>query len=74
MNFNRSNAFNSIYIIESLPEGDLKTGRELYENCVYPLGNRKEGLHTSLSQPISKNEFIQTLVSIIDERTGQGQN
>ena len=66
MNFNRSSAFNSIYIIESLPEGDLKTGRDLYENCVYPLGDLKEGLYTSLSQPISKNEFIQTLAWIID--------
>lgn len=67
MNLNRSNAFNSIYIIESLPEGDLKTGRDLYESCVYPLGNLKEGIYTSLSQPISKNEFIQTLDRIIDE-------
>ncbi len=67
MYFNKSNAFNSIYIIESLPEGDLKTGRDLYEDCIYPLSGLKEGLYTSLSQPFSKNEFIHTLDLIIEE-------
>lgn len=59
--------FNSIYIIEPLPKGDLKTGRDLYEICIYPLGNLREDLYTNLSQPNSKNEFLQTLTWIIDD-------
>ena len=39
MDVTLSNKFNSIYIIETLLEGDLKTGRDLYEICIYPLGN-----------------------------------
>jgi len=67
MNINRSNVINSIYIIESLPQGDLKTGTELYDNCVYPLGNLKKGLYTRLIQPFSKSDFIAELTLIIYE-------
>jgi hypothetical protein len=66
MDYSRSNEFNAVYIIESLPDGDFKTGRDLFEISIYPLGAIKEGLDTNLGQPRSKSEFFKELSSIID--------
>ena len=37
--------FNAIFAIESLPDGDLKTGRDLYDSVVLP-ATRPMGTHT----------------------------
>jgi len=74
MNFTRSNSFDSVYVIESLPDGDLKTGNEIYEMCVYPKGQLKAELHTKFFQPKTKQQFLDVLRSIIDEckKNGRG--
>ena len=67
MDFTRSNHFNSVYVVESLRDGDLKTGNDIYEICVYPEGQLKSGLHTAFFEPKTKKQLMDTLSSIIDE-------
>jgi len=64
MDFTRSNKFNSVYVVESLPDCDLKTGRDLFENCIFPLGQINKYLHTNLYQPFKKCEFLGVLKKI----------
>ena len=64
MDFTRSNKFNSVYVLESLPDCDRKTGRDLFENCIFPLGKLNKNLHTSLYQPFKKSEFLSVLKTI----------
>ena len=36
--------FNTIYVIESLPPGELRSGRELYDSILMPAIHANEGL------------------------------
>jgi hypothetical protein len=50
--------FNAIYIIESLPEGDFKSGEALYDNIVYPRVSQKlDGAYTQFSRVDNKRQL-----------------
>ena len=67
MDYTRHNNFSSVYVIEFLKDGNLRTGRDLYESCILPLGQIKENLCTNLAQPKSKREFFDVLSKIVDD-------
>ena len=67
MDYTKYNKFSSVYVIEFLKDGDLKTGRDLYESCILPLGQIKGNLYTNLTQPKSKSEFFNVLSKIEDD-------
>ena len=58
--------FDSIYIIESLPDGALKTGSSLYDDVLGPAAF-DQNLHVRLLIARSKTEFISHLRTIKDE-------
>ena len=59
-----SNMFNKLWIIESLTEGELKTGTRLHEDLFPSIKRNYKNLIVSLEQPASKDEFIQCLKAI----------
>jgi hypothetical protein len=56
--------FNSVYVIESLPDGDFKTGQDLYDSIVFPESVRLEGLHTEFAVAKTKDELARRLALI----------
>jgi len=56
--------FNSIYVIESLPDGALKTGRDLYDSIVFPESGKLAGIHTQFSTARTPDEFGQRLAAV----------
>lgn len=59
--------FNSIHILQSLPPGDLKTGENLADRLMY-LGYN---VPVRLRRPITKSEFLQSLLEVgAEARTG----
>lgn len=73
MDYTRYNNFSSVYVIEFLKDGNLKTGRDLYESCILPLGQIKENLYTNLAQPKSKREFFDVLSNIVNDCTANSR-
>ena len=73
MDYTKYNNFSSVYVIEFLKDGNLKTGRDLYESCILPLGQIKENLYTNLTQPESKREFFDVLSKIVDDCTANSR-
>lgn len=67
MKNNRSFTFNSIYVIEFLLDTDSKTGKDLYNNCIFPLVAQQKKLLTQLYQATTKVDFIKYLKLIIQE-------
>jgi len=67
MDYTKYNNFSSVYVIEFLKDRNLRTGRDLYESCILPLGQIKENLYTNLTQPKSKSEFFDILSKIVDD-------
>jgi hypothetical protein len=67
MDYTKYNNFSAVYVIEFLKDGNRKTGRDLYESCILPLGQIKESLYTNLTQPKSKREFFDVLSNIVDD-------
>lgn len=53
--------FNSIYVVESLPKGDLRTGRELYERILRPAEFKLDGLVVEHDFVETKEEFVRCL-------------
>ena len=56
--------FNAIYVVESLPPGDLKTGRALYDDIIYPATIQLAGVHTQFISAPSHDAFIQALATV----------
>src|SRR5262249_3961098 len=56
--------YNTIYVIESLPDGEWKTGTELYNRVIKPGASKEVGLFTSFTSVSDKREFIEALSSI----------
>lgn len=66
---NLTHEFDSVYVIESLPAGELKTGTALYDDVVGPMafGHR---IHTRFFSAHSKQEFLSQLSTIREEVVG----
>lgn len=59
--------FNSVYVIESLPLGDPKTGRDLYDLVVYPARQKLDGLETRFVSVQNRDDLMQCLADIARE-------
>lgn len=63
--------FNKLWVIESLPEGDPKTGTSLVDNQLNGVKQENPELNIAFEQPITKADLIEVLRKIRDEaRTG----
>jgi hypothetical protein len=56
--------FNAIYVIESLKPGDPKTGTDLYDQTIYPVTRRLDGLHAQFFPAQNRDDLIQRLADI----------
>lgn len=56
--------FNAVYVIESLPLKDYKTGRELYDEVVFPATTQLDGLQTKYVRVESRDELARALADI----------
>jgi len=59
--------FNKIYILESLPEMHLSTGKRLYEDTIAWKGLTIDDLNCELFQPKGINDFFETIEKIYQE-------
>lgn len=62
-----SNTFNTFWIIESLADGEMKTGTRLYEDTFTEICRRHENLNVHLEQPSNKQEFVECLKKICSD-------
>src|SRR5881394_1745346 len=56
--------FNSIYIIESLAEGEFRSGQALYDDIVYPTSQKLDGLKPDFSRVSSESDLHRKLREI----------
>jgi hypothetical protein len=56
-----NNTFNKLWIIESLADGELKTGTRLHDDLFHSIKEEHPNLIVSLEKPTSKDEFIHCL-------------
>src|SRR4051812_43894724 len=56
--------FNAIYVIESLPLKDAKTGRDLYDEVIYPSTVQLPEIHTEFIRVQSAQEFAAALAVV----------
>lgn len=66
MPYATSFAYDSVAIIESLPTGELRTGRDLFETVLAPASVAEPGLVSELYEPRSARDFLGVLHSIRD--------
>jgi len=66
--FQRSVAheIDSLYVLECLPPGDLRTGQSLFDSVINPIAI-KQGLHARLCVANSKDQFLAYLRGIREE-------
>jgi len=64
--------FNELWVIESLPEGDLKTGKALVESQLEEAKRANPDLLVAFEQPETKQELLQLLGKIRDEARSDG--
>lgn len=62
-----SNTFNTVWIIQSIAEGEMKTGTRLYEDTFTEIHERHENLKVYLEQPSNKREFVECLKKIYSD-------
>lgn len=59
--YNTSSSFDSVFIVESLPDGELKTGLEVFDRVIRPHTFNNPGLLSEVYQPKTKREFVGVL-------------
>ena len=59
--------FNRIYVIESLPEGDEKTGTQLHNDLLRWLEYRYPGFKSVLLEPCNKEDWNEKMASIQED-------
>lgn len=64
--------FNKLWVIESLPTGDLKTGNTLIANQLVEAKRDHSDLVVAYEQPNTKTELLQLLRRIRDEARSDG--
>lgn len=67
-----SHDFHKLWVIESLEDGDLKTGTRLVEDRLFIARLRHKHLEVEHRRPTSKTELIKELETIRDEALYQG--
>ena len=61
------NTFNKLWVIESLPDGELKTGKNLVENQLENAKKMHPDLEIAFEQPVTKAELFDILDKIKNE-------
>jgi hypothetical protein len=70
-----SQHFDSIHIIESLRQTDLRTGSELVTNVLQPIvASKKLNIRVELHAPTTKDQFVHTLWKIAAESRDRGSS
>ena len=64
MPYATSFAFDSVALIESLPSGQLRSGRDLFETTIAPISVADPGLVSELYEPHTANDFFGSLATI----------
>lgn len=64
--------FHKLWIIESLPQGDLKTGQNLYDNQIAYSRLHKPYLKVAFEKPHTKKQLLQLLQKVRDEAMDEG--
>ncbi len=64
--------FNKLWVIESLPAGDLKTGQNLVDNHLAQAKLRQPDLKVAFEQPDTKERLWRLLEAIRDQARGDG--
>src|SRR2546425_814929 len=62
--YNTSFAFDSVVVIESLPGGEIRSGRELFDTVLAPASTANPGLVTSLYEAGSGREVLAVLEQV----------
>lgn len=66
--------FDTVVVIESLPDGELKTGRWLYEHVLMPRAAADPTLHVHLYQPHSLAELDAAMLDIAERLVASGHS
>jgi hypothetical protein len=66
--------FDSIVLIESLPPGELRTGRDLFESAIAPAAVNDPGLVAELYEPKTRAEFLGSLRSVAETARRHGSS
>lgn len=61
------NIFNKLWVIESLPSGELRTGKNLFDNQLDKAKQVQQNLVVKFSEPITKAELFDVLEEIRKE-------
>jgi len=61
------NIFNKLWVIESLPSGELRTGKNLFDNQLDKARQAHEDLAVKFAEPITKAELFEVLENIKNE-------
>jgi len=61
------NIFNKLWVIESLPSGELRTGKNLFDNQLDKAKQVQKDLVVEFADPITKAEFFDVLKKIKNE-------
>lgn len=64
--------FNRIYVIESLPDGEEKTGTELHNDLLRLQGLKYDGFESSLLEPKDKAEWNTVMNVVLDDTKNKG--
>jgi hypothetical protein len=56
--------FNSVYVIESLPDGEPKTGGDLYDSVVFPDSRGLEGVFTKFLSAGTRDDLVRCLAEV----------
>ncbi|GAA0231210.1 hypothetical protein [Marinomonas primoryensis] len=61
------NIFNKLWVIESLPSGELRTGKSLFDNQLDKAKQVQQDLLVEFAEPITKSELFDVLEKIRNE-------
>lgn len=64
MPYNTSFAFDSVAVVESLPPGELRSGRQLFETTLAPVSVKDPGLVSDLYEVTCAREFLGALNAV----------
>lgn len=62
--YNTTVRFNSIYVLQSLGEGEAKTGRDLYDSVIYPAKVRLGEMHTEFLEVPTSEALVAALRAV----------
>ncbi|UBU50191.1 hypothetical protein LCW13_08090 [Cobetia amphilecti] len=62
-----ANIFNKLWVIESLPQGELRTGKNLFDNELDKAKQVQQDLVVEFAEPTTKSELLDVLEKIHDE-------